>query len=58
MPKALLVGCSFFQCYLLPGYLPSFWIKLRLMGAPALNSTVVHGWPVGLYLKFRKHSLD
>ena len=28
------------------GYLPSFWVKLRLLAAPAISSTVVHGWPV------------
>ena len=28
------------------GYLPSFWIKLRMLSAPAINSTAVHGWPV------------
>ncbi|CAL5219137.1 g913 [Coccomyxa viridis] len=28
------------------GYLPSFWIKLRVLSAPAINSTAVHGWPV------------
>ena len=28
------------------GYLPSFWIKLRLLSAPAVNSAVAHSWPV------------
>jgi hypothetical protein len=28
------------------GYLPSFWIKLRLLSAPAVNSTLLHQWPV------------
>ena len=28
------------------GYLPSFWVKLRLLAVPAINSTLVHGWPV------------
>ncbi|KAK9909078.1 hypothetical protein WJX75_006881 [Coccomyxa subellipsoidea] len=28
------------------GYLPSFWIKLRVLSAPAINSTALHGWPV------------
>ncbi|KAK9810497.1 hypothetical protein WJX72_011815 [[Myrmecia] bisecta] len=30
------------------GYLPSFWVKLRLLAAPAVGSTAVHGWPVAL----------
>ena len=28
------------------GYLPSFWVKLRVLAVPALNSTAVHNWPV------------
>ncbi|KAL3156701.1 hypothetical protein ABBQ38_000976 [Trebouxia sp. C0009 RCD-2024] len=28
------------------GYLPSFWVKLRLLSAPAVHSHVVHDWPV------------
>lgn len=29
------------------GYLPSFWLKLRnTISAPAVNSTVLHNWPV------------
>ena len=29
------------------GYLPSFWLKLRMtLDAPAINSTLLHGWPV------------
>ncbi|KAK9822181.1 hypothetical protein WJX81_007282 [Elliptochloris bilobata] len=30
------------------GYLPSFWVKLRVLAVPALNSTAVHKWPVAL----------
>ncbi|KAK9864427.1 hypothetical protein WJX84_011325 [Apatococcus fuscideae] len=30
------------------GYLPSFWVKLRLLSAPAISSTAVHQWPVML----------
>lgn len=30
----------------LAGYLPSFWIKLRVLSAPAINSTALHAWPV------------
>lgn len=32
----------------LAGYLPSFWIKLRVLSAPAINSTALHAWPVYL----------
>ena len=32
------------------GYLPSFWIKLRLLAAPAVNSQAVHNWPVSSLL--------
>lgn len=28
------------------GYLPSFWVKLRLLSAPAVHSQAVHDWPV------------
>lgn len=28
------------------GYLPSFWVKLRLLSAPAINTRMVHDWPV------------
>jgi len=27
------------------GYLPSFWVKLRVLAVPALDSTAVHNWP-------------
>jgi len=28
------------------GYLPSYWIKLRLLRAPAINSTIAQHYPV------------
>lgn len=28
------------------GYLPSFWIKLRLLAIPAVQTTVLHSWQV------------
>jgi phosphatidate cytidylyltransferase len=30
------------------GYLPSFWIKLRLLSVPAVNSTIVQTWASAL----------
>ena len=28
------------------GYLPSFWIKLRMLNAPAINSVLARQYPV------------
>lgn len=41
------------------GYLPSFWVKLRVLAVPALNSTAVHHWPVRwkLCLRSREQGL-
>lgn len=30
------------------GYLPSFWVKLRLVSVPAINSKIVQGWTAAL----------
>ena len=38
--------------WVIAGYLPSFWIKLRVLSAPAINSTALHGWPVGTHQRF------
>lgn len=41
------------------GYLPSFWIKLRVLSAPAITSTAVHSWPVRLckHLSLATHAV-
>ncbi|KFM27059.1 Phosphatidate cytidylyltransferase [Auxenochlorella protothecoides] len=30
------------------GYLPSFWLRLRMLDVPAINSQLLHSWPVSL----------
>lgn len=36
------------------GYLPSFWVKLRLLSAPAANTTALQQWPVSGYCTARR----
>ena len=40
------------------GYLPSFWVKLRVLAVPALSSTAVHNWPVSWQLPLRSCHRD
>jgi len=43
------------------GYLPSFWIKLRMLSAPAVNTVLAQHYPVrtwqALTICFQRHSL-
>lgn len=32
--------------FVLVGYLPSYWIALRMINVPAINTTLFHSWPV------------